>query len=231
MLDQETFTRIVREVLLEMAPGLGRRPDHGGARAGQHRRDDGACSSAALATLVAGTGAFGQLERGANRIYGVERDRPPLRKYGVALLLMVTAGGATLLAAMLLVAGEALADAAGWGAAFEFLRWPVTVGLVVAALALLFELAPRRRQPEASWLVVGSGLAAVLWLLFTGGLALWIGATENFGATYGPLAGTIAVLLWTFLTALAVLLGLAFAAQLEAVRAGVTATRVLRDEN
>ena len=54
----------------------------------------------------------------------------------------------------------------------------------------------------------------------------WIGATENFGATYGPLAGTIAILLWTFLTAVAVLLGLAFAAQLEAVRAGVTATRV-----
>jgi YihY family inner membrane protein len=230
VLDQETFTRIVREVLLEIAPGsagdLITEALEQGSTGGRT-----ALLLGGVATLVAGTGAFGQLERGANRIYGVERDRPPVRKYGVAALLMVTAGGATLLAAILLVAGEALADAAGWGAAFEFLRWPVTVGLVVAALALLFELAPRRRQPEASWLVVGSGLAAVLWLLFTGVLALWIGATENFGATYGPLAGTIAVLLWTFLTALAVLLGLAFAAQLEAVRAGVTATRVMRDEN
>ena len=230
VLDQETFTRIVREVLLEMAPGsagdLITEALEQGSTGGRT-----ALILGGVATLVAGTGAFGQLERGANRIYGVERDRPPVRKYGVAALLMVTAGAATLLAAILLVAGEALADAAGWGAAFEFLRWPVTVGLVVAALALLFELAPRRRQPEASWLVVGSGVAAVLWLLFTGVLALWIGATENFGATYGPLAGTIAVLLWTFLTALAVLLGLAFAAQLEAVRAGVTATRVMRDEN
>ncbi|HYI17593.1 MAG TPA: YihY/virulence factor BrkB family protein [Solirubrobacteraceae bacterium] len=230
VLDQETFTRIVREVLLEMAPGsagdLITEALEQGSTGGRT-----ALLLGGVATLVAGTGAFGQLERGANRIYGVERDRPPVRKYGVAALLMVTAGAATLLAAILLVAGEALADAAGWGAAFEFLRWPVTVGLVVAALALLFELAPRRRQPEASWLVVGSGVAAVLWLLFTGVLALWIGATENFGATYGPLAGTIAVLLWTFLTALAVLLGLAFAAQLEAVRAGVTATRVMRDEN
>jgi YihY family inner membrane protein len=230
VLDQETFTRIVREVLLEIAPGsagdLITEALEQGSTGGRT-----ALLLGGVATLVAGTGAFGQLERGANRIYGVERDRPPVRKYGVAALLMVTAGGATLLAAILLVAGEALADAAGWGAAFEFLRWPVTVGLVVAALAMLFEIAPRRRQPEASWLVVGSGLAAVLWLLFTGVLALWIGATENFGATYGPLAGTIAVLLWTFLTALAVLLGLAFAAQLEAVRAGVTATRVMRDEN
>jgi len=144
---------------------------------------------------------------------------------------MVTAGGATLLAAVLLVAGEALAGAAGWGEAFELLRWPLTIALVVAALALLFEIAPRRRQPEPSWLAVGSGLAAILWLAFTGALAAWIGATENFGATYGPLAGTIAILLWTFLTAVALLLGLAFAAQLEAVRAGVTATRVEREEN
>ena len=229
-LDQDTFTRIVREVLLEMAP----------ASAGDlitEALDQGTSGGmtavllGGLATLVAGTGAFGQLERGANRIYGVERDRPPIRKYAVAFLLMVTAGGATLLAAVLLVAGEALADAAGWGRAFELLRWPLTIGLVVAALALLFEVSPRRRQPEPSWLALGSGLAAVLWLLFTGALALWIGATENFGATYGPLAGTIAILLWTFLTAVAVLLGLAFAAQLEAVRAGVSATRVEREEN
>ena len=62
-------------------------------------------------------------------------------------------------------------------------------------------------------------------------LALLVSASENFGATYGPLAGMIAVLLWTFLSAVSLLLGLAFAAQLEAVRAGVTETRVERDQN
>ena len=180
---------------------------------------------------MSGTTAFGQLERGANRIYGVERDRPPLRKYATAAALMLTAGVATVLAAILLVAGSTLADAAGWGAAFHVLRWPLAIALVVTAVALLFEVAPRRRQPEASWLAVGSGLAAVLWLAFTGGLAVFVGASANFGVTYGPLAGTMAVLLWTFLSAVALLLGLAFAAQLEAVRAGVTETRVARDEN
>jgi uncharacterized BrkB/YihY/UPF0761 family membrane protein len=129
------------------------------------------------------------------------------------------------------VAGSTIADAAGWGPAFHVLRWPVTLILVVTALALLFEVAPRRRQPEPSWLAVGSGLAAALWLAFTGGLAIFVGASANFGVTYGELAGTMAVLLWTFLSAVALLLGLAFAAQLEAVRAGVTATRVDRDQN
>jgi YihY family inner membrane protein len=234
-LDQDTFTRVVREVLGDFAPGAAGdlvtqalRQGSAGARQGN---GEVALVLGGIATLVAGTTAFGQLERGANRIYGVERDRPPLRKYAVAAGLMLTAGVATLLATILLVAGSTMADAAGWGRAFDVLRWPVAVGLVVTALALLFEVAPRRRQPEASWLAVGSGLAAVLWLVFTGVLALLVGASENFGVTYGPLAGTIAVLLWTFLSSVALLLGLAFAAQLEAVRAGVRGTRVERDEN
>jgi YihY family inner membrane protein len=234
-LDQDTFTRVVHEVLDDLAPGAAGdlitealRQGSSGAR---QANGEVALAFGGIATLVAGTTAFGQLERGANRIYGVERDRPPLRKYGVAAGLMLTAGVATLLATILLVAGSTLTDAAGWGRAFDVLRWPLALGLVVVALALLFEVAPRRRQPEASWLAIGSGLAAVLWLAFTGGLALFVGASANFGVTYGPLAGTIAVLLWTFFSAVALLLGLAFAAQLEAVRAGVTATRVERDEN
>ena len=50
--------------------------------------------------------------------------------------------------------------------------------------------------------------------------------TDSFGATYGPVAGTIGVLLWAFLTSVALFLGLAFAAQLEAVRAGSPEPRV-----
>jgi uncharacterized BrkB/YihY/UPF0761 family membrane protein len=62
-------------------------------------------------------------------------------------------------------------------------------------------------------------------------LTVYVDATENFGATYGPIAGTIGILLWTFLTSLALFFGLAFAAQLEAVRAGVDRPRVDREEN
>jgi YihY family inner membrane protein len=234
-LDQDTFTRVVREVLDDLAPGAAGDLITEALRQGSSgaRQENGevALTVGGLATLVAGTTAFGQLERGANRIYGVERDRPPLRKYAVAAGLMLTAGSATVVAAILLVAGSTMADAADWGPTFDVLRWPIALALVVGALALLFEVAPRRRQPEPSWLALGSGLAAVLWLAFTGVLAVLVGASANFGVTYGPLAGTIAVLLWMLLSAVALLLGLAFAAQLEAVRAGVTATRVERDEN
>ncbi len=234
-LDQDTFSRVVRDVLKDLAPGTAgdlvtAALDQGSGRA---RKENGAVALAlgGVATMLAGTTAFGQIERGANRIYGVERDRPPLRKYGVAAALMLTAGVAAVLAVILLVAGEALARAAGSGSAFGVLRWAAALVLVVFALALLFEVAPRRRQPEASWLAVGSAVSALLWLAFTGVLALFAGASANFGVTYGPLAGMIALLLWTVLSAVALLLGLAFAAQLEAARAGVSETRVTREEN
>jgi uncharacterized BrkB/YihY/UPF0761 family membrane protein len=64
-----------------------------------------------------------------------------------------------------------------------------------------------------------------------GVLKLYIEATDNFGATYGPIAGTIGVLLWAFAAAVALFLGLSFAAQLEAVRAGVPEPRTERDSN
>ena len=42
--------------------------------------------------LVTATTAMGQLERGLNRLYGVEQDRPFLQKYGLALLLAASSG-------------------------------------------------------------------------------------------------------------------------------------------
>jgi uncharacterized BrkB/YihY/UPF0761 family membrane protein len=125
--------------------------------------------------------------------------------------------------------GAAIRDLLDLGEAFDAVwriaRWPLGVVFAVGSVALLFEYSPRRRQPEASWLAFGAGVSAILWLLFMAVLALYMDATDSFGATYGPIAGTIGVLLWTFLTSIALFLGLAFAAQLEAVRAGVTEPR------
>ena len=104
---------------------------------------------------------------------------------------------------------------------WTFARWPLGIIAVVIAFALLFKRSPRRRQPDASWLAHGSALSTLLWFVFTGLLSLYLTASKSFGQTYGPLAGIVGILLWAFLTSLALHLGLAFAAQLEAVRAGV----------
>jgi YihY family inner membrane protein len=180
----------------------------------------------ALAALASATVAMGQIERGANRLYGVERDRPTTQKYRNGFLLACSAGMLVVLAFVLIVAGSDFATASklsGFvGGLWAVLRWPLSIGFAVVAFAVLFREAPRRRQPSWSWLAAGSGMSVLLWFVFTGLLALYLSAASGtFGQTYGPLTGVIAVLVWTWLTSLALFLGVAFAAQLEAVRAGV----------
>jgi YihY family inner membrane protein len=193
-------------------------------------RDDAeaALIAGGLAALVSAATAMGQIERGSNRIYGVERDRPAVQKYVLATLLACSAGLATVAAFVLLVPGSALGDSlkevTGWSDALDTAwsigRWLLGAALVAAAVAVLFKVSPRRPQPSFSWLAFGSTLSVLLWFAFTALLAVYLELSQDFGETYGPLAGVIGLLIWTFLTALALFLGLAVAAQLEAVRAG-----------
>ena len=238
-LEQHAFREAVQSTIDEIAPGAvgdiltaALRQGTGAAR---QESGELALAGGGAAALFAGTTAMAQVERGANRLYGVERDRPFARKYGVAALLALTAGLFSVLSLVVLVGGEGVRDALGGGDAFDtawrIARWPLGLALAIAAVALLFAFAPRRRQPEPSWLAFGAAVSAVLWIAFMGLLAVYVGATESFGATNGPGAGTIGILLWAFLTSLALFFGLAFAAQLEAVRAGVSRPRTGREEN
>jgi uncharacterized BrkB/YihY/UPF0761 family membrane protein len=97
--------------------------------------------------------------------------------------------------------------------------------LALGATALLFRWSPRRQQPAWSWLAFGAFVAVVGWTLSTVGLSLFSEFSKTFGQTYGPLAGIVALAIWSFLTSVALLHGGAVAAQLEAVRAGAPVPR------
>ena len=137
------------------------------------------------------------------------------------------AGLPALASFLLLVAGGAIGASMQrwyhWSAAttttWNLLRWPVSLGLIVVTVSLLFRYAPRRQQPGLSWLMVGAGLATALWWLISLLLAAFVTQSSDFGATYGPLTGVMALLLWANLTGIALFLGIAFTAQLEARRA------------
>jgi YihY family inner membrane protein len=181
-----------------------------------------------IGSLITGSTLVGQIERGLNRIYGIEQDRPTLHKYGRALLLTVTTGTLAVGAFALLAFGESIGDSihnAGANRFWGVVRWPAAVVLVTFAIAMLFRSSPRRRQPDLSWLAFGAGVAAIGWLAVTAALGLFFSMSKSFGQTYGPLAGIVALQLWSLLSAIALLYGGAVAAQLEAVRAGARAPR------
>ncbi|MFJ4839668.1 YihY/virulence factor BrkB family protein [Streptomyces sp. NPDC088746] len=231
----ESIGRVIELTLGRIVPGASVELVQGALR--DTRRSADSTTAGALAMWL-GLGfavlnlasAMGQIERGCNRIYGIERDRPFLVKYGRGLLLAVAAGLPLMLGFLVLVAGEAVGDsvveALGWSR--SWLGWwdvlEIPVGTVCAALAsaVIFRWSPRRVQPGYTWLVFGSAVHLVLWVAATWLLTFYVGRSGSFGAVYGPLTAFVALLLWANLTGIVLFLGIAFAAQLEAARAGIT---------
>jgi len=121
-----------------------------------------------LGTIVTASTALGQVERGVNRIYGVERDRPALAKYGRAFLLAASVGFLFAVAFVLLAFGRDIGNQDGvvhdvW----IVVRWPVGLAVATFALAGLLQYAPRRRQPNLSWLAFGAAVGVVCWTAST----------------------------------------------------------------
>ncbi len=177
-------------------------------------------------TLVTGTTAMGQIERGFNRLYGIEQDRPVVQKYGRAFLLAIGAGSVLALNFVVFTLGRDNAAKQDFlDLTSPFIRWPIAFFVAGLALAAMLRWAPRRRQPAWSWLMFGAAFCVTGWALVTLVLGLVLHLSTSFGETYGPLAGIVALQLWTLLSAIAIFFGAAVAAQLEAVRAGVPTPR------
>jgi YihY family inner membrane protein len=226
----ESFAEVVARTVVALSPGTSDAlvADVVGGSDEASERGEVVVALGLITAFVAATSAFAQLERGANRIYGTKRDRPALRKYAFAALLTATAGVAMAVGLLLIVAGEpfgeALEQVYRWGDAAETwwdaLRWPIGLAALVVAVTVLFQHAPRRKQPGLSWLAVGAAVTVLAWLFGSGLLAIYVAAAAGFDEIYGPLTAVMALLLWANVTGVALLAGIALAAQLEAVRSG-----------
>ena len=230
-IDEERPARVLARTIESVSPGSGASDALANAVTGPQSSEGAgefALAFGLVFALLSMTTAMAQIERGANRIYGIRRDRTALAKYGRAAVLTAVLAFPVGAGFLLLVAGgafaEAMAEDYGWSEGFvdtwNLVRWPVGLALLVFTIAVVFDHVPRRRQPGLSWLALGSGVAVVLNLVVTGLLAAYVHQSGSFGQIYGPLAGVFALLLWALLSAISLFFGTALCAQLEAVRSG-----------
>ncbi len=233
-----TFRNVLEHTLTQLAPGPSGKLLTTAFAQGSQAGGGAALLGGLTGVLLSGTFAMVQVERGCNRIYGMVRDRSLGRKLGMGFLLGISGGALFSIAFVLLAAGGALAEGLTQGGvgdtvstALTFVRWPAGLLAVFAALTLVYKMSPNRRQPSPGWLQTGTIMAALLWFVLTALLAVYYSVNDGLGNTYGPLLGIIALLTWAYATGLALYLGIAFAAQLEAVRAGVPGPRTLRRYN
>ncbi len=168
--------------------------------------------------VVASRGAARALIDALNRAYRVRELRTPLHKLAVTLAMSVGT-----LVGLLLMFGVVVALPAIFAllhlqdyALVSFLRWPALLGVVVVTLGALYRYAPTPRPLGTDrhiW--PGAGIASLLLVLVSLGLSQWVERVATFSVVYGTFGSVIVVLLWFYLSVIALVFGGFVNAELE----------------
>ena len=86
---------------------------------------------------------------------------------------------------------------------------------VLLALSLLYRFGPSRNAASWHWVTPGSVVATLLWLLVSALFSFYVEHLASYDATYGPLGAVVGVMMWFYVSALAVLVGAELNAELE----------------
>jgi membrane protein len=179
--------------------------------------------------VYSASGGVGNLVTAINAMFGIRDSRNFVKKKLVALGL--TAGALIFLVVVigLVAAAPALFDlidvVPGTRFLLEIGRWALLLAALVAAIGVLFRIAPDRSE-KPSLLTKGVLVASGLWVIVSIGFSTYVDNFGSYGKTYGALAGVVVLLLWLWIGIYAVLLG----ATIEAVREHiVTAETVAED--
>jgi membrane protein len=160
------------------------------------------------------TTGFTALITALNVAYDVTTPRSWLRDRLQGLMLACTSGGLLTVSLLGLLAGPDFGHFLGTvipiPAPLEGM-WPsIRVATVfvafVVALELVYFLAPKRKQRFTSTLP-GAIVAIALWFAGSAGLSFYLNHFAHYSRLYGGMGAVIGLMLWTYLTALAILIG------------------------
>jgi membrane protein len=185
-------------------------------------QSDTSKSTSVIAFLVgaagatwAASGAMGSVLKAVNRAYERVETRPFWKTRLIAIVLVVLTGLTTAGLLLLIVfggpLGQAIAEHAGLGGAFDLawaiLRWPTAFVAILLFFALVYYLAPNVDVRNWKWISPGSVVGSLSWLVLSGLFALYTSFSDSYSKTYGALASGIVLLLWLNYSAFALLFG------------------------
>ncbi len=178
---------------------------------------DGLLTVASLLALVGLSRAFAVLATALNLAYDAKEERPWLKRrlLGVALSLGTVAMTVFMLVMIvvgpLVGAGTQLARAIGleeiFTSAWALLRWPAAFVALVVWATTLFHFVPCRPRPRWREDLPGAVLTAVLWLVVSLGLNIYLQVAADANPVFSVLGGGLILLIWLYLLSLSLLLG------------------------
>ncbi|MGE5837673.1 MAG: YihY/virulence factor BrkB family protein [Acidobacteriota bacterium] len=182
----------------------------------------GLISVGVLGAIWSSSAAMGAVVNAMNRAYDIEESRPWWRVKVLAVLLTIGLAFFILIALTLVLAGPQLADLATrwvgvpavWALIWKIIQWPLVFFLVATGIGLIYYFAPDAEQ-EWVWITPGSVLATILWLIASLGFRYYVVTFGHYSETYGALGGIIVVLLWFYLSSLAIVIGAELNAEIE----------------
>jgi membrane protein len=149
-----------------------------------------------------------------NLAYDVKESRPFWKTQSMAIGITVV-GAVLVLVSITLIAlggkaGEWLADQLGvqqvYAMVWGFLRWPITMFLIMLVAATLYYFLPDVEQ-EWRFITPGSVAGTGLWLFATWGFTQYAEHFGKYDVMYGSIGGMIVLLTWLYLTGLIFVLG------------------------
>jgi len=168
--------------------------------------------------VLASRGAARALIDALNRAYRVRERRTPFHK----LLVTIAMASGTLIGLMLMF-GVVVALPGIFAllhlddyAIVQWLRWPALMTVIIATLMALYRFAPSPRpMGTKQHLWPGAAIATVLLLIVSLGLSQWVDRVATYDVVYGTFGSVVVVMLWFYLSVIALVLGGFVNAELE----------------
>jgi membrane protein len=215
--DPQSTTRTITDIVTRIGPESAAETFSGPIEQITESRS-GAGIALLVGTLVAlwsASAYVGAFIQASNVIYETREGRPfwklrPLQlvvTLVMILLLAVMALGLTLTGPIVDAVAEPIGVSDTAVTAWDIGKWPLLAALFVVMLAVLYYASPNAKQRGFTWVTPGSVVALVGWIIASVGFALYVANFGSYDKTYGTLAGVVVLLVWLWITNLAVLFG------------------------
>lgn len=168
-----------------------------------------------LFALFSGSAGTTQLISTLNGAYEVRETRSWVRVHLISLGLTIGISILIVAALFLLLAGgqiiaylgQVLDMSAAAFIAAKLSQWAVALGFVVFAFALIYYFAPDVEEQHWYWITPGSVFGLAIWAAASAALRVYLHFFNTYSDTYGSLGAVIILMLWFYVTGLAILLG------------------------
>jgi membrane protein len=173
--------------------------------------------------LWSASGYVGAFIRASNVIYETPEGRPfwKLRPLQIVVTLALVLFGVMLAVGLVLTGPvvDAIADPVGVSSTavtlWNVAKWPVMAAIFILMVSFLYYASPNVKLRGFKWVTPGSLAAILVWALASAAFALYIANFGSYDKTYGTLAGLVVLLVWLWITNLAILFGHELNAELE----------------